>query len=175
MSQQLLAHVQVSSNSLQKNVPQIKTGNTVRVHQKIIETTKDGAKERIQLFEGLVIAVSSGAGTDKTITVRKIASGVGVEKIFPLHSSNIAKIEVIRNSMVRRAKLYFMRNRTGKSARLKEAKLLGGNLPVESIEPSEEDIKEAVLAAKEAEEAAKIKQAEEAGTIEETTVEEKAE
>lgn len=170
MSQQLLKYVQVSSNSLQKNLPPIKTGNTVRVHQKIIETTKDGAKERIQMFEGLVIAINSGAGADKTITVRKIASGVGVEKIFPMHSSNIAKIEVIRNSRVRRSKLYFMRNRTGKSARLKEAKLMGYSFPVESVEPSEEDIQEAVVAAKEAEKAEKAKQ-----ETEEPTTEEKAE
>ncbi|MBT5016607.1 50S ribosomal protein L19 [Candidatus Peregrinibacteria bacterium] len=156
MNQALLSHVQ--QKSLKKRVPPIRTGNTVRVHQKIVESTKDGSKERIQLFEGLVIATNSGAGTDKTFTVRKIASGVGVEKIFPVHSSNIAKIEVIRNSKVRRSKLYFMRNRTGKSARLKEAKLMGYDFPEEEEEASEEAIQEAVEAVKEAEEAEKAEQ-----------------
>ncbi len=159
MNQQLLSHVQ--QKSLQKRVPPIRPGNTVRVHQKIVESTKDGSKERIQLFEGLVIAVNSGTGTDKTFTVRKIASGVGVEKIFPVHSSNIAKIEVLRNSKIRRSKLYFMRDRTGKSARLKEAKLLGCDFSEEE-EVTEEAIQEAVVAAKEAEEAEKVAK-EEAG------------
>lgn len=155
MSQELLQHVQKSSKSLKKRIPPVKPGNTVRVHQKILESTKDGAKERIQIFEGLVIAVNSGSGTDATFTVRKIASGVGVEKTFPLHSSKIAQIEVIRHSKVRRAKLYFMRNRTGKSARLKEAKLMGYEFPEEEEEADEESIQEAVEAAKEAEEAEK--------------------
>ena len=154
MNQVLLSHVQQNSKSLKKRMPAVRAGNTVRIHQKIVESTKDGSsKERIQIFEGLVIAVNSGAGTDKTITVRKIASGVGVEKIFPLHSSNIAQIEIIRNSKTRRSKLYFMRDRTGKRARLKEAKLMGGTFPEEEEEASEADIQEAVEAAKEAEEA----------------------
>ena len=100
--------------NLQK-APKIEPGMTVRVHQKI----KEGEKERIQIFEGLVIAVSSGYGVDKTFTVRKIVEGIGVEKIFPIHSPNIAKIEITKKSKVRRAKLYYMRERFGKSARLK--------------------------------------------------------
>ncbi len=99
-----------------KKVPTIKTGNTVKVHQKI----KEGEKERIQIFEGLVIAINSGHGADKTITVRKIVEGIGVEKIFPLYSPNVVKIEVKKKSKIRRAKLYYMRERSGKSARLRE-------------------------------------------------------
>jgi len=106
-----------------KTVPEIRAGYTVKVHQKI----KEGAKERIQIFEGLVIKVNSGTGLDKTFTVRKIASGVGVEKIFPVYSKNIAKIEVVKKAKVRRAKLYYMRERTGKSARLKETYLKEGD------------------------------------------------
>lgn len=103
--------------AIKKKVPVIQTGHTVRVHQKI----KEGEKERIQIFEGLVIRVHGGHGADKTFTVRKIVEGIGVEKIFPLYSPNIQKIEVKKESKVRRAKLYYMRERAGKSARLKES------------------------------------------------------
>ncbi|MFA7685640.1 MAG: 50S ribosomal protein L19 [Candidatus Gracilibacteria bacterium] len=99
-----------------KKVPDVKVGNTVKVHQKI----KEGEKERIQIFEGLVIAINSGHGADKTITVRKVVEGIGVERVFPLYSQHIEKIEVKKQSKVRRAKLYYMRDRKGKSARLKE-------------------------------------------------------
>lgn len=99
-----------------KKVPEIKQGYTVRVHQKI----KEGNKERIQVFEGLVIKVGHGEGIEKTITVRKIVQGIGVEKVFPIHSSNIKKIEIKKKAKVRRAKLYYMRQRSGKSARLQE-------------------------------------------------------
>lgn len=97
-----------------KNVPAMRPGDTVRVHQKI----KEGSKERIQIFEGVVIALRGGAGIDATFTVRKIASGVGVERIFPLHSPRILKIERVKTADVRRAKLYYLRERTGKRARL---------------------------------------------------------
>lgn len=151
MSQALLQHVQKNSNSLKKKLVTPRTGDRVRIHQRILETTKDGVKERIQIFEGLVIASNSGHGTDATFTVRKISNGVGVEKIFPLHSSNISKIEIQGHSKVSRSKLYFMRERTGKSARLKDVK--GAILPVEEIEEelSEEILEEAVKAAEEAE------------------------
>ncbi len=99
-----------------KNIPELASGYTVRIHQKI----KEGEKERIQIFEGLIIKVNSGHGVHRSITVRKIVEGIGVEKIFPIHSSNIAKIEVRKKASVRRAKLYFMRNRSGKAARLLE-------------------------------------------------------
>lgn len=99
-----------------KKMSELKPGYTVRVHQKI----KEGDKQRIQIFEGLIIAINSGYGADKSITVRKVFQGIGVEKIFPVYSSNIAQIEVIKESKVRRAKLYYMRDRFGKSARMKE-------------------------------------------------------
>jgi large subunit ribosomal protein L19 len=99
-----------------KKVPEVKTGYTVEVSQKV----KEGSKERIQKFQGLVIKVSHGAGTEKTFTVRKIVEGIGVEKVFPFHSPNITKIRVIKKAKVRRQKLYYMRDRFGKSARLSE-------------------------------------------------------
>jgi large subunit ribosomal protein L19 len=98
-----------------KKMPELKSGMTIRVHQKI----KEGEKERIQIFEGLIIKVSGGDGLNKTITVRKMVEGIGVEKIFPIYSPTIAKIEVKKKSKTRRAKLYYMRGRSGKSARLK--------------------------------------------------------
>jgi len=110
----LIKHVQ--DLAIKTKVPAIKTGHTVRVHQRI----KEGEKERVQIFEGLVIQVNSGSGADKTFTVRKIVGGIGVEKIFPLYSTNIVKIEVVKTAKVRRAKLFYMRDRSGKSARLKE-------------------------------------------------------
>ena len=106
----------VNLASTKGTAPDIRAGYTLRVHQKI----KEGGKERIQIFEGLVIKLNSGYGVDKTFTVRKIVSGVGVEKIFPLHSANIAKIEIVKKAKVRRAKLFYMRDLTGKSARLRE-------------------------------------------------------
>ncbi len=99
-----------------KKIPEIRPGDTVKVYQKI----KEGDKERVQAFEGLVIAVGSGFGINATITVRKVVEGVGVEKVIPVYSTMIEKIEVKKRSKVRRAKLYYMKNRTGKSARLKE-------------------------------------------------------
>jgi len=89
----------------------LKPGMTVRVHQKIKETNSKGEeKERIQIFEGIIIAMKHGAGPTGTITVRKISGGIGVEKIYPIHSPNIAKIEPIKQATVRRAKLYFLRD-----------------------------------------------------------------
>ena len=98
-----------------KKALNLQSGMTVRVHQKI----KEGEKERVQIFEGLIIKISHGHGTNKTFTVRKVVEGIGVEKIFPIHSPNIAKIEIKKKSKVRRSKLYYMRERFGKSARLK--------------------------------------------------------
>ncbi|WP_324823180.1 50S ribosomal protein L19 [Sinanaerobacter sp. ZZT-01] len=95
-------------------VPEFGVGDTVKVHIKI----KEGTRERIQIFEGFVLKEQNG-GLSKTFTVRRIASGVGVEKTFPIHSPLIAKIEVIRKGSVRRAKLNYMRQRTGKAARIK--------------------------------------------------------
>ncbi len=107
----------VEANQIKTDLPIFKAGDNVKVHVRI----KEGSKERIQLFEGLVIK-KHGTGTSETFTVRKMSYGIGVERIFPLHSPLVDKIEVIRKNKVRRAKLYYMRERKGKSARLKELK-----------------------------------------------------
>ena len=104
----------VESSYLKSKVVDVKTGDTVRVHQKI----KEGNKERVQVFEGLVIRTSRKDSLTSTIAVRRVASGVGVEKTFLLHSPNVIKIEVTKRSKVRRNYLGYMRARTGKSARL---------------------------------------------------------
>jgi len=101
---------------LKSGLDEIRPGDTVLVYQKV----KEGEKERIQVFEGLVIARSHGRGINSTITVRKVISGIGVEKIFPLHSPTIEKIEVSKREKIRRAKLYYLRTAKGKRARLKE-------------------------------------------------------
>ncbi len=98
-----------------KEIPTMGIGDTIRVHAKI----KEGARERIQTFEGTLIARKHG-GITETITVRRMSYGVGVEKVFPLHSPNIAKIEVVKRGKVRRAKLYYLRGRVGKAARVKQ-------------------------------------------------------
>ena len=95
--------------------PAIKPGDTVKVHVKV----REGDKERIQVFEGMVIGMHRG-GARATFTVRKVSFGQGVERIFPLHSPTIAKVDVVRSARVRRAKLYFLRNLKGKAARMKE-------------------------------------------------------
>lgn len=100
-----------------RKVPEIKPGYTVRVHEKI----QEGGKERVQVFEGLVISVHNGhVPTDASFTVRKVVSGIGVEKVFPVHAPTIEKIEVKKIAQVRRAKLFFLRGRSGKSARMIE-------------------------------------------------------
>jgi large subunit ribosomal protein L19 len=113
MSQQLLAKVEKSS--LREQVPEFQIGDTVDVHTRILE----GDKERIQIFNGVVIA-RSGSGTRAMFVVRRIVQGEGVERKFPLHSPRIAKVEVKRSGIVRRAKLYFLRDRIGKAVRLRE-------------------------------------------------------
>ena len=97
--------------------PDMKSGDTVRVHVKV----REGDKERIQIFEGIVIGLHRG-GARASFTVRKVSFGQGVERIFPLHSPTIAKIDVLRSARVRRAKLYFLRSLKGKAARMKETK-----------------------------------------------------
>lgn len=106
----------LTSEQLKTEVPQFKVGDTVRVHNRI----KEGARERIQLFEGTVIA-RRGGGISETFTVRRVAYGVGVEKTFPLHSPFVEKVEVTRKGKVRRAKLYYLRDRVGKYAKVKES------------------------------------------------------
>ena len=105
----------VEKTALREDVPQFEVGDTVDVHNKILE----GNKERIQVFSGVVIA-KSGRGSREMFTVRRIVAGEGVERKFPLHSPRIAKVEVRRSSVVRRAKLYYLRDRVGKAGRLKE-------------------------------------------------------
>ena len=104
------------SKYVRDDLPSFKSGDTINIGVKVVE----GDKSRVQSFEGVVIAKSSGGGMDKTFTVRKISNGVGVERIFPINSPNIESIKVIRKGKVRRAKLYYLRNLKGKAARIKE-------------------------------------------------------
>ena len=106
---------ELNKEVLQKEQPKVQIGDTVRVHVKV----KEGSRERIQVFEGTVIAKKHG-GIEETITVRRISYGVGVEKVFPVHSPSIDTIQVVRNGSVRRAKLYYLRGRVGKRAKIKE-------------------------------------------------------
>lgn len=109
---------QIENSQKRNDLPDFQIGDNVKVHVRI----KEGDKSRIQIFEGLVIA-KKHSGTRETFTVRKISYGIGVERTFPLHNPNISAIEVIRRNKVRRAKLYYMRDLKGKSARLKEVKI----------------------------------------------------
>ena len=105
----------IEAKQIKENAENFSVGDTVKVFFKIVE----GTTERIQVFEGIVIA-KNNSGIRKTFTVRKISSGVGVERIFPMHSPRIEKIEVVRRGRVRRAKLYYLRSRVGKAAKVKE-------------------------------------------------------
>ena len=104
----------IEMEQLRTDIPKFSIGDTVRVHIKI----KEGAKERIQIFEGTVIAKKHG-GVNETFTVRRISYGVGVEKVFPVHSPNVVQVETVRKGKVRRAKLYYLRGRVGKAAKVK--------------------------------------------------------
>ena len=106
---------ELNKEALQKEITNVQVGDTIRVHVKV----KEGSRERIQVFEGTVIAKRHG-GIEETITVRRISYGIGVEKVFPVHSPSIDTIEVVRNGSVRRAKLYYLRGRVGKGAKIKE-------------------------------------------------------
>jgi large subunit ribosomal protein L19 len=124
---------QIESAGLKKDVPRMSPGDTVRVHVKVKETTikddkavgmkgkgiKEVERERVQVFEGLIIGLK-GSGARETITVRKVSFGEGVERIFPVHATTIEKIEVVKHARVRRAKLYYLRDRKGKAGRLTE-------------------------------------------------------
>ncbi len=105
----------VEKQQLKENIPQFKAGDTVKVHVKV----REGDKERIQVFQGIVIARKHG-GVRETITVRKVSAGIGVERIFPLHSPIIDRIEVVQTGKVKRAKLYYLRDLKGKKARITE-------------------------------------------------------
>jgi len=108
----------IESRFLRKETPDFRAGDTVKVHVKVTE----GSRERIQVFEGVVIARKHG-GTRETFTVRKISGGVGVERVFPLNCPSVDHIEVVRHGKVRRAKLYYLRKLSGKAARIKERRL----------------------------------------------------
>lgn len=116
MSDQLIHLATKESDEVRKNLPDFRPGDTVNVHVKI----KEGAKERIQQFQGTVIQRRNRNSNGETFTVRKISSGIGVERIFPILSPAIDKIEVIRRSKVRRGRLFYLRGRKGKAAKLKE-------------------------------------------------------
>ena len=164
----------IEHEQLKAKIPDLKVGNTVKVHVRI----KEGNKERIQIFEGIIIKVQ-GAGVNKTFTVRKISYGVGVEKTFLIHSPLVEKIELVRVGKARRAKLFYLRDRVGKSAKTKE--LIGARIedkeiiikgeeaPVEEAVEPEETVTEVVK-----EEPAKAEETSEKETVEvkETPVEE---
>ena len=105
----------IAQDSLKAEKPAFEIGDTIRIGVKI----REGERERIQEFEGTVIA-KHGSGISETFTVRRVSYGVGVERVFPVHSPNVAKVEVVRNGKVRRSKLYYLRDRVGKSAKVKE-------------------------------------------------------
>lgn len=107
---------ELESAQLKKEITPFKAGDTIRVYAKIVE----GARERIQMFEGTVIK-RQGGGVRETFTVRRLASGVGVEKTWPIHSPRVDRIEVVRRGVVRRAKLFYLRDKVGKAAKVKEA------------------------------------------------------
>jgi len=107
---------EIETAQLKPEVPFFRIGDTVRVHGKIVE----GAKERIQVFEGVVLKRQNG-GVRETFTVRRLSGGIGVEKTWPLHSPRVEKVEVVRSGIVRRAKLFYLRDRIGKAAKVKEA------------------------------------------------------
>ncbi|HLQ40130.1 MAG TPA: 50S ribosomal protein L19 [Tetragenococcus sp.] len=108
---------ELTKEQLRTDIPDFRPGDTVRVHAKVVE----GTRERIQIFEGVVIK-RRGAGISASYTVRKMSNGVGVERTYPLHTPRVAKIEVVRHGRVRRAKLYYLRDRHGKAARIREAR-----------------------------------------------------
>jgi large subunit ribosomal protein L19 len=105
-----------TKDDMKTDLPTFKAGDTISVGAKVVE----GDRSRVQIFEGVVIAISAGAGLDKTFTVRKISNGIGVERIFPFHSPNVDSIKVLKRGRVRRAKLYYLRELKGKAARIKQ-------------------------------------------------------
>ena len=106
---------ELTASMITEDAPKIEIGSTVKVHVKI----REGERERIQIFEGTVIA-RNNSGIAETFTVRRISYGVGVERVFPVHSPNVAKVELVRTGKIRRAKLYYLRDRVGKAAKVKE-------------------------------------------------------
>jgi large subunit ribosomal protein L19 len=126
----------IEAGELQKGIPQVQPGDTVKVHVRVKETTikeesrgtkggkaKEQERERVQIFEGIVIGIK-GSGPRESITVRKVSFGVGVERVFPLHAKTIEKIEVVKHAHVRRAKLYYLRELKGKASRMREKRVV---------------------------------------------------
>lgn len=105
----------ITEGMVKEDKPEIQIGDVVKVHVKIVE----GSRERIQVFEGTVIAMK-GSGVSETFTVRRVSYGVGIERVFPVNSPNVAKVELVRHGRVRRSKLYYLRDRVGKAAKVKE-------------------------------------------------------
>ena len=137
----------IEHEQLKSKIPDLKIGNTVKVHVKI----KEGNKERIQVFEGIIIKVQ-GSGVNKTFTVRKISYGVGVEKTFLIHSPLVEKVELVRVGKARRAKLFYLRDRVGKSAKTKEiagARIEDKEIEIKGLEPEEVPVEEVVEEVKE--------------------------
>ncbi len=130
----------LETSYLRSDLPEMRPGDTVRVHQKI----KEGGKERISAFEGLVIAQKHGKGISATVTVRKVVDGIGVERIFPIHSPVISKIDVLRHAKVRRAKLYYIRDKAAREVRRKMKAIVGEAMkkPAEKKEEVEEVVEE---------------------------------
>ena len=132
----------IEAAQLKENVPSFKVGDTVKVYNKI----KEGNRERIQVFEGTVLK-RQGGGARETFTVRKFSNGIGVEKTWPVHSPNVEKIEVVRRGKVRRAKLYYLRERTGKASKTKE--MVGARIENKEIVVKEDLAEEPVVEATE--------------------------
>ena len=128
----------IEKSYLRSDLPEIHPGDTVRVIQKI----KEGDKERLTPFEGLVIAKKHGAGISATFTVRKVVDGIGVERVFPLHSPMIDKVEVLRRSKVRRAKLYYIREKAAREVRRKMKSIWREPVEKQTEEPKEEQIQQ---------------------------------
>ena len=154
----------IEHEQLKNKVPELKIGNTVRVHVKI----KEGNKERIQVFEGIIIK-KQGGGVNETFTVRKISYGVGVEKTFLVHSPLVEKVEVVRVGRARRAKLYYLRDRVGKASRTKEQ--VGARIENKEIVLKEEVIEEPAQEVEEAPVVETVEEAPTAETVEETVAE----
>jgi len=121
-------------NAQLKSLPELKPGSTIKVYQKV----KEGDKGKLQIFEGIIIAKKHGKGISGTITVRKVVDGVGVERVFPIHSPSIDKIEIVRHGKVRRAKLYYLRTAKGKKAKLKRRDFAAAIAEPVSETPAEE-------------------------------------
>jgi large subunit ribosomal protein L19 len=130
----------VEKSYLRKGLPRFRPGDTVKVHVRVVE----GNRERVQVFQGVVIR-RSGGGLRETFTVRKISFGVGVERTFPLHSPSIAKLEVVQHGHVRRAKLYYLRDLRGKKARIKERRIDEAKLAALEAVDAEDEVEDAVV------------------------------